>query len=78
VEKKLSEYGDVCYAADKKSDLLFVIHTTPLYRGTRGYTDNSTSTTAVTDGNGGSAAAAASSSSTTAVPYTGGLLSVHS
>jgi hypothetical protein len=71
VEKKLSNYGDVCYAGDKKADLVFFIHTTPaVYHGTRVYTDNSTSTAAVTDGNGNSAAAAASSSSTTAVPYT--------
>jgi hypothetical protein len=27
VEKKLSAYGDVCYTGDKKSDLLFFIHT---------------------------------------------------
>jgi hypothetical protein len=71
VEKKLSQYGDVCYVGDKKADLVFFIHTTPaIYHGTRVYTDNSTSTAAVTDGNGNSAAAAASSSSTTAVPYT--------
>jgi hypothetical protein len=70
VEKKLSNYGDVCYAGDKKADLVFFIHTTPaVYHGTRVYTDNSTSTAAVTDANGNSAAAAASSSSTTAVPY---------
>jgi hypothetical protein len=67
VEKKLSKYGDVCYAGDKKADLVFFIHTTPaVYHGTRVYTDNSTSAAAVTDGNGNSAAAAASSSSTTA------------
>src|SRR6202167_3426916 len=71
VEKKLSEFGDVCYAADKKPDLIFFIHTTPaVYHGTQVYTDNSTSAAAVTDGNGNSAAAAASSSTTTAVPYT--------
>jgi hypothetical protein len=53
VEKKLSKYGDVCYAGDKKADLVFFIHTTPaLYHGTRVYTDNSTSTAAVTDANG--------------------------
>lgn len=71
VEKKLSAYGDVCYAGNKKADLVFFIHTTPaVYHGTRVYTDNSTSAAAVTDGNGNSAAAAASSSSTTTVPYT--------
>jgi hypothetical protein len=71
VEKKLSKYGDVCYAGDKKADLVFFIHTTPaVYHGTRVYTDTSTSTAAVTDGNGNSTAAAASTSSTTAVPYT--------
>jgi hypothetical protein len=70
VENKLSEYGDVCYAGDKKADLVFFIHTTPaVYHGTRVYTDNSTAAAAATDGNGNSAAAAASSSSTTAVPY---------
>jgi hypothetical protein len=71
VENKLTAYGDVCYVADKKGDLVFFIHTTPaIYHGTHVYTDNSTSAAAVTDGNGNSAAAAASSSSTTAVPYT--------
>jgi hypothetical protein len=71
VEKKLSKFGDVRYAADQKPDLIFFIHTTPaVYHGTRVYTDNSTSAAAVTDGNGNSAAAAASSSTTTAVPYT--------
>jgi hypothetical protein len=71
VESKLSKYGDVCYAGNKKADLVFFIHTTPaIYHGTRVYTDNSTSAAAATDGNGSSAAAAASSSSTTAVPYT--------
>jgi hypothetical protein len=71
IEKKLSKFGDVCYAEDKKPDLIFFIHTTPaVYHGTHVYTDNSTSAAAVTDGNGNSAAAAASSSTTTAVPYT--------
>ena len=70
IEKKLSKFGDVCYAGDKKPDLVFSIHTTPaVYHGTHVYTDNSTSAAAVTDGNGNSAAAAASSSTTTAVPY---------
>ncbi len=71
VEKRLSKYGDVCYAGDKKADLIFFIHTTPaVYHGTHVYTDTSTSSAAATDGNGNSAAAAASSSSTTVVPYT--------
>lgn len=71
VEKKLSEYEDVCYAGDKKADLVFFIHTTPaVYHRTHVYTNDSTSAAAVTDGDGNSAAAAASSSSTTAVPYT--------
>jgi hypothetical protein len=70
VEKKLSKYGDVCYAGDRKADLVFFIHTTPaVYHGTHVYTNNSNSAAAVTDNNGNSAAAAASSSSTTAVPY---------
>jgi hypothetical protein len=70
VEKKLSAYGDVCYAGDKKADLVFFIHTTPaVYHGTHVYTNGSSSAAAVTDGNGNAAAAAASSSSTTAVPY---------
>jgi hypothetical protein len=70
VEKKLSEYGDVCYLGDKKADVIFFIHTTPaIYHGAHVYTNNSTSAAAVTDNNGNSAAAAASSSSTTAVPY---------
>jgi hypothetical protein len=69
IEKKLSQFGDVCYAGDKQPDLIFFIHTTPaVYHGTHVYTDNSTA--AVTDGNGNSAAVAASSSTTTAVPYT--------
>jgi len=70
VEKKLSQYGDVCYTTDKKPDLVFFIHTTPaVYHGTHVYTDNSTSAAAATSSNGSAAAAAASSSSTTAVPY---------
>jgi hypothetical protein len=70
VQKKLSAYGDVCYSADPKADLVFFIHTTPaVYHGTHVYTNNSTSTAAATDGNGNAAAAAASTSSTTAVPY---------
>jgi hypothetical protein len=70
IEKKLSQFGDVCYAGDKKPDLIFFIHTIPaVYHGTHVYTDTSTSAAAVTDGNGNSAAAAASSSTTTAVPY---------
>jgi hypothetical protein len=69
IEKKLGKFGDVCYAGDKKPDLIFFIHTTPaVYHGTHVYTDNSTSAAAVTDSNGNSAAA--SSSTTTAVPYT--------
>jgi hypothetical protein len=68
VEKKLSKYGDVCYAGDMQAGLIFFIHTTPaLYHGTHVYTDNSTSAAAATDGNGNSAAA--SSSTTTVVPY---------
>jgi hypothetical protein len=70
VQKKLSAYGDVCYAGNNKGDLVFFIHTTPaVYHGTHVYTNNSTSAAAATDGNGNAAAAAASSSSTTAVPY---------
>jgi hypothetical protein len=70
VEKKLGDYGDVCYSANKNADLVFFIHTTPaVYHGTHVYTNNSTSAAAVADGNGNAAAAAASSSSTTAVPY---------
>jgi len=70
VEKKLGRYGDVCYAGDKKADLIFFIHTTPAVdHGTHVYTDNSTSAAAATDGSGNAAAAAASSSSTTVVPY---------
>jgi hypothetical protein len=70
VEKKLSAYGDVCYAGNNKGDLVFFIHTSPaVYHGTHVHTNNSTSASAATDGNGNAAAAAASSSSTTAVPY---------
>jgi len=70
VEKKLSDFGDVCYTQDNTADLVFFIHTTPaVYHGTHVYTNNSSSAAAVTDGNGNAAAAAASSSSTTAVPY---------
>lgn len=70
IQKKLSEFGDVCYSADPKSDVIFFIHTTPaVYHGTHVYTNNSSSAAAVADGNGNAAAAAASSSSTTAVPY---------
>ena len=71
IQKKLSEFGDVCYSPGPKTDLVFFIHTTPaVYHGTRVYTNNSNSTAAVADANGNAAAAAASSSSTTAVPYT--------
>jgi len=71
VEKKLSQFGDVCYAGSSNADLVFFIHTAPaIYRGTRVYHDNSTATAGVSDGNGSSAAASATSSSTTAVPYT--------
>src|ERR1035441_366358 len=70
VEKKLSEYGDVCYVGDKKADLLFFIHTTPaVYHGTQIFHNDSTTSANVTDSSGNSAAATASSSSTTAVPY---------
>ena len=71
VENKLTAYGDVCYVAHKKGDLVFFIHTAPvIYHGTHVYTDDSNSAAAVTDENGNSATAAASSSSSTAVPYT--------
>lgn len=61
VEKKLGQYGDVCYAYDKKPDLVFFIHTTPaVYHGTRVYTSNSSSAAAVTDSYGNATAAAAS------------------
>jgi hypothetical protein len=70
IQKKLSEFGDVCYSDGPKTDLVFFIHTTPAtYHGTHVYTNNSTSAAAVADSNGNAAAAAASSSSTTAVPY---------
>ena len=72
VEKKISQFGDVCYSDAPKTDLVFFIHTTPAtYHGTRVYTNNSNSAAAaaVADGNGNAAAAAASSTSTTAVPY---------
>jgi hypothetical protein len=70
IQKKLSEFGDVCYSADPKTDLIFFIHTTPaVYHGTHVYTNNSSSAAAAADGDGGAAAAAASSSSTIAVPY---------
>jgi hypothetical protein len=71
VEKKLSKYGDVCYAGNSIADLVFFIHTMPAkYHGTRVYHDSSTATAGASDGNGGSAAASASTTSTTAVPYT--------
>jgi len=36
VEKKRSKFGDVCYAPDRKPDLIFFIATTPaVYHGTR-------------------------------------------
>ena len=70
IQKKLSEFGDICYLDGPKTDLVFFIHTTPAtYHGTHVYTNNSTSAAAVSDNNGNAAAAAASSSSTTAVPY---------
>jgi hypothetical protein len=70
IQKKLSEFGDVCYSADPKAGLVFFIHTTPaVYHGTHVYTNNSSSAAAATSGDGSAAAAAASSSSATAVPY---------
>jgi hypothetical protein len=71
IQKKLGEFGDVCYSADPKAGLVFFIHTTPaVYHGTHVYTNNSNSAAAATSGDGSAAAAAVSSSSTTAVPYT--------
>lgn len=70
IQSRLSKFGDVCYQADQKGDLVFFIHTTPaVYHGHRVYTNNSSAAAAATNGNGDAAAAAASSSSTTAVPY---------
>jgi hypothetical protein len=69
IQKRLSEFGDVCYSADPKAGLIFFIHTTPaVYHGTHVYTNNSSSAAAA-GADGSAAAAAASSSSTTAVPY---------
>ena len=70
IQKKLDQFGDVCYSADPKAGLVFFIHTTPaVYHGTHVYTNNSSSAAAATSGDGSAAAAAASSSSTTVVPY---------
>jgi len=70
IQKRLDQFGDVCYSADPKAGLVFFIHTTPaVYHGTHVYTNNSSSAAAATSEDGSAAAAAASSSSTTAVPY---------
>src|ERR1035437_6604749 len=35
IQKKLSEFGDVCYSPDPKAGLVFFVHTTPaVYHGT--------------------------------------------
>ena len=69
IQKKLAEFGDVCYSADPKTDLVFFIHTTPaIYHGTHVYTNTSSSAAAAATDDS-AAAAAASSTSTTAVPY---------
>jgi hypothetical protein len=70
IQKKLKDFGDVCYSADPKAGLVFFVHTTPaVYHGTHVYTNNSSSAAAAASGDGSAAAAASSSSSTTAVPY---------
>ena len=44
IQKKLGEFGDVCYSAGPKAGLVFFIHTTPaVYHGTHVYTNNSNS-----------------------------------
>lgn len=71
MQKKLSDFGDVCYTAEQKPDLIFFIHTTPaVYHGTHVHANNSSSAAPATSGDGAAAAAAAAGSSTTAVPHT--------
>src|ERR1700687_621547 len=66
IEKKLSKFGDVCYAEDKKPDLIFFIHTTPaVYHGTHVYTDNSTSAAGGNEGKRKDASAGAPASRVT-------------
>jgi hypothetical protein len=70
VEKRLSKFGDVCYAGDgNPGDLVMFIHTSPAtYQGHHVYTNTSNSAAAAAS-DGSAAAAAASSTSTTVVPY---------
>ena len=71
VEKRLSKFGDVCYAGDgNQGDLVMFIHTSPAtYHGYHVYNNSSNASAAAVNNDGSGAAAAASSTSTTAVPY---------
>jgi hypothetical protein len=71
VEKRLSKFGDVCYAGEgNPGDLVLFIHTSPAtYHGHRVYTNTSNASAAAVGSDGAAAAAASSTTTTTAIPY---------
>jgi hypothetical protein len=79
VQKKLSNYGDVCYTADETTaDYVFFVHTKPaVYHGVRTTTNTHTDTNPVngtiTDQNGNtstiSGTADTTTTTTSSVPY---------
>jgi len=79
VQKKLSQYGDICYTADEATaDYVFFIHTAPaVYHGVRTTSDSHTSTNPVsgtiTDENGNTSTISGTEDTTTtttsSVPY---------
>jgi len=79
VQKKLSDYGDVCYTADETAaDLVFFVHTTPaVYHGVRTTTSTQTNSNPVngtiTDESGNvstiSGTEETTTTSTSSVPY---------
>jgi len=79
VQKKLSQYGDVCYTSDETAaDYVFFVHTTPaVYHGVRTTTNTQTNTNPVsgtiTDQNGNTSTISGTEDTTTtttsSVPY---------
>jgi hypothetical protein len=79
VQKKLSNYGDVCYTADEAAaDYVFFIHTKPaVYHGVRTTSNTSTQTNplsgTITDQNGNTSTvngtAETTTTTTSSVPY---------
>jgi hypothetical protein len=79
VQKKLSNYGDVCYTADENAaDYVFFVHTKPaVYHGVRTTTNTDTHTNpingTITDQNGNTSTISgtedATTTTTSSVPY---------